>query len=390
MASSLIEGAKAHLQNAPRGSGKAGPAERDEHFMARALAVAAQGIGTTSPNPPVGAVVVKSGKIVGAGFHRRAGLPHAEVLALRQAGARAHGATLYVSLEPCCHLDKRTPPCVPAILRTGIVRVVVATRDPNPKVRGRGIQALRRDGVKVEVGIGRSEAEALLEPYRTRVTTGRPFVTLKIAATLDGKIATARGESRWITGLAARRVVRKLRESSDGILVGIGTVLADDPSLTSRKDLTRATNPLRIILDPKLRIPLKAKVLTDGKARTLVLTTRSSPKKKRQLLAASGADVLVLPDEAGRFAWKRVLAELGRRGLNTLLIEGGAEVSASVLRGGAVDRLVYFLAPRLLGGNDAVGAIGGSSPARLLDALKLRNITVSQIGADILVTGRLK
>jgi diaminohydroxyphosphoribosylaminopyrimidine deaminase/5-amino-6-(5-phosphoribosylamino)uracil reductase len=244
--------------------------------------------------------------------------------------------------------------------------------------------------VKVEVGIRRSEAESLLEPYRTRVTTGRPFVTLKIAATLDGKIATARRESRWITGPAARRAVGKLRESSDGILVGIGTVLADDPSLTSRKDSTRATNPLRIILDPRLRIPLKAQVLTDGKAQTLVLTTRSSAKKKRQLLASSGADVLVLPDDAGRFAWKIILDELGRRGLNALLIEGGAEVSASVLRSGAVDRLMYFIAPRLLGGNDAVGAIGGSSPARLLEALALRDTTVSRIGADILVTGRLR
>jgi diaminohydroxyphosphoribosylaminopyrimidine deaminase/5-amino-6-(5-phosphoribosylamino)uracil reductase len=270
------------------------------------------------------------------------------------------------------------------------VRVVVATPDPNPKVRGRGIQALRRAGVKVEVGIGHSAAETLIEPYRTRVTTGRPFVTLKIAATLDGKIATAGRESRWITGIAARRAVRKLREASDGILVGIGTVLADDPSLTARKDSGRATNPLRIILDPKLRIPAEAKVLTDGKAHTLVVTTRSSVKKKRELLQACGAEVLVLPDDGGRFAWKSVLAELGRRGLNALLIEGGAEVSASVLRSGAVDKLMYFIAPKLLGGNDAVGAIGGSSPARLLEALALRDVTVSQIGVDILVTGRLR
>jgi diaminohydroxyphosphoribosylaminopyrimidine deaminase / 5-amino-6-(5-phosphoribosylamino)uracil reductase len=354
------------------------------------LALAAQGVGTTSPNPPVGAVVVRSGKVIGAGFHRSAGLPHAEVLALCQAGARAQGATLYVSLEPCCHLDKRTAPCVPAILKTGIARVVVATPDPNPKVRGRGIQALRRAGVKVKMGIGRAQAEALIEPYRMRVTTGRPFVTLKIAATLDGKIATARRESRWITGLAARRAVRKLREASDGILVGIGTVLADDPSLTARKDSGPATNPLRIILDPKLRIPLEAKVLTDGKAHTLVLTTRTSLKKKRALLEDSGAEVLVLTDNRGRFPWKTILSELGRRGVNALLIEGGAEVSASVLRSGAVDRLMYFIAPKLLGGNDAVGAVGGSSPARLLDALLLQDVTVSQIGVDLLVTGRLR
>jgi diaminohydroxyphosphoribosylaminopyrimidine deaminase / 5-amino-6-(5-phosphoribosylamino)uracil reductase len=358
--------------------------------MAQALRLAAYGLGKTSPNPPVGAVVARGGRVLGAGYHRHAGGPHAEVFALRQAGAKARGATLYITLEPCCHLDKRTPPCVPLILKSGIERVVVATADPNPQVRGRGISALRRAGLQVEVGTDRFEAEKLIEAYRSRITTGYPFVTLKIAATLDGKIATSRGESRWITGVSARRAVRKLRAASDAILVGIGTVLADDPSLTARTNQSRSANPLRIILDPILRIPLQAKVLTDGKARTLVVTTGASPKKKRELLEHRGAEVLVLPDDVGRVDWKIVLAELGRRGLNALLIEGGAEVNASALHSGVVDRVIYFLAPKLLGGADAVGAIGGSSPARLSDALELEEVTVSRIGDDMVVTGRVR
>jgi diaminohydroxyphosphoribosylaminopyrimidine deaminase / 5-amino-6-(5-phosphoribosylamino)uracil reductase len=358
--------------------------------MAQALRLAAYGLGKTSPNPPVGAVVARGGRVLGTGYHRHAGGPHAEVFALRQAGAKARGATLYLTLEPCCHLNKRTPPCVPLILKSGIERVVVATADPNPQVRGRGISALRRAGVQVEVGTDRVEAERLIEAYRSRITTGYPFVTLKIAATLDGKIATSRGESRWITGVRARRGVQKLRAASDAILVGIGTVLADDPSLTARKDQARSANPLRIILDPKLRIPLQAKILTDGKARTLVVTTGASPKKKRELLERRSAEVLVLPDDGGRVDWKIMLAELGRRGLNALLIEGGAEVNASALHSGVVDRVIYFLAPKLLGGADAVGAIGGSSPAGLSDALELADVTVSRVGDDIVVTGRVQ
>src|SRR2546428_1947292 len=293
-------------------------------MMAQALMLAARGLGSTSPNPPVGAVIVRKGRVLGAGYHRRAGGPHAEVLALRRAGTRARGATLYVTLEPCCHLDKRTPPCAPLILQSGIARIVVATADPNPKVRGRGIAALRRAGVKVDVGIGRSEAETLIEPYRTRLRTGFPFVTLKVAATLDGKIATSRGESRWITGLAARRAVRTLRAASDGILVGIGTVLADDPSLTAGQKSASSVKPLRIVLDPNLRIPLGSQVLTDGKARTLLVATDAAPKTQLEILRRRGGQGLVLPPHNGRVGWKALLTELGQRGFNRLLLEGGA------------------------------------------------------------------
>jgi len=358
--------------------------------MARALALAARGLGTTSPNPPVGAVVVRRGRVVGEGYHRRAGGPHAEALALRRAGARARGGTLYVTLEPCCHLVKRTPPCVPAVIASGVARVVVAARDPNPKVRGRGLAALRRARLRVDLGIGSAEAEKLIEPYRTLVTSGRPFVTLKAASTLDGKIATARGESRWITGPAARKLVHRLRACSDAMVTGIGTILADDPRLTPRAGARGGRAPLRVVLDPSLRIPLRAKVLRDRKAPALIVTTAQALPAKRTALRKIGADVLVLPSRRGRIRWRTLLAELGRRGIASLLLEGGAGVNASALREGAVDRLVYFLAPRLLGGRDAVGAIGGLSPARLSDALQLKRVAVMRVGPDVLVEGYLK
>lgn len=358
--------------------------------MTLALALAARGVGSTSPNPPVGAVVVRQGRVVGRGYHQRAGGPHAEVLALRRAGTKARGSTLYVTLEPCCHLDKRTPPCVPMILKSGVSRVVVATHDPNRKVQGRGLRALRRAGLRVAVGPGRADANRLIEAYRTRLATGRPFVTLKVAATLDGKIATAQGESRWITGPESRKVVHHLRAQSDAILVGIGTVLADDPSLTVRVGRSSGHNPLRIVLDPSLRIPSRAKVLTDGKARTLLVTTSAGPTAKRTRLAGLGVDVLVLPAKKRQISWPFILRALGRRGVASLLIEGGAEVHASAMRAGVVDRVLFFLAPRILGGQDALSAIGGMSPTHLRGAWSLKEVTVTRVGEDILVEGRLK
>jgi diaminohydroxyphosphoribosylaminopyrimidine deaminase/5-amino-6-(5-phosphoribosylamino)uracil reductase len=275
------------------------------------------------------------------------------------------------------------------VVQSGITRVVVATRDPNPRVMGRGLAALRRAGLKVVVGPGREEANRLIEPYRTRMLTGRPLVTLKVASTLDGKIATAQGESRWITGPRARRKTQLLRAQSDAILVGIGTVLGDDPSLTVRMASSSGRNPLRIILDPSLRIPLRAKVLTDGQAKTVIVTTAAGPAAKRTRLVGMGADVLVLPARHRRISWPIILRALGRRGIASLLIEGGAEVNASVLKAGVVDRVLFFLAPRILGGRDALSAVGGMSPARLDRALSLKEVTVTRIGGDILVSGRL-
>ena len=358
--------------------------------MARDLALAARGLGTTSPNPPVGAVVVRRGRVVGEGYHRRAGGPHAEALALRRAGSRARGATLYVTLEPCCHLDKRTPPCVPSIIASGVARVVVAAHDPNPKVRSRGLAALRRAQLCVDLGVGQAGAEKLIEPYRTLITTDRPFVTLKVASTLDGKIATARGESRWITGPAARGLVHFLRARSDAIVAGIGTVLVDDPSLTARTGAAHEHAPLRIVLDPSLRIPLRAKVLKGRKTPTLIVTTTHAPLAKRTALRKAGVETLVLPSRRGKIRWRTLLSELGRRGVAALVIEGGAEVNASALREGVVDRVLFFLAPLMLGGRDAVGAIGGRSPAHLSEALQLKRVSVMRVGPDILVEGYLK
>jgi diaminohydroxyphosphoribosylaminopyrimidine deaminase / 5-amino-6-(5-phosphoribosylamino)uracil reductase len=361
---------------------------QDEHFMAQALALAWHGAGQTSPNPPVGAVIVHQGKVVGTGYHQRAGGPHAELVALRQAGRRARGATLYVTLEPCCHLDKRTPPCVPLIIASGIKRVVAATRDPNPQVRGRGLAALRRAKLQVKVGVEAAQAERLIEPYRRLITTGRPFVTLKVAATLDGKIATAKGESRWITSPSAREMAHLLRARSDAILVGIGTVLADDPSLTVRTGSPRRRAPLRVVLDPSLSIPLAAKLLTDGQAPTLIVTTTSGSPAKRATLEKKGAHIVVLPARHRRVAWRGLLKELGRRGIASLLIEGGAEVNASALRERVVDRVLFFLAPKILGGRDAISAVGGESPQNLSEALPLKTTSVKLVGPDILVEGR--
>ncbi len=356
--------------------------------MAQALALAWRGTGRTSPNPPVGAVVARQGKVVGTGYHQHAGGPHAEVVALRQAGRRARGATLYVTLEPCCHLNKRTPPCVPLIIMSGIKRVVAATRDPNPQVSGRGLAALRRAKLKVTVGVGAQEAGRLIEPYRRLITTGQPFVTLKVAATLDGKIATAKGESRWITDVKARKMVQDLRARSDAILVGIGTVLADDPSLTVRTGRPRGRAPLRVVLDPSLRMPVTAKVLTDGQASTLIVTTTSAPPPKRATLEKEGAHVMVLPARQGRVLWRGLLKELGRRGIASLLIEGGAEVNASALREGVVDQVLFFLAPKILGGRDAISAVGGESLKNLSEALPVKMTSVRLVGPDILVEGR--
>src|SRR3989454_1159958 len=358
--------------------------------MAQAVALAWRGAGQTSPNPPVGAVVVRLGAVVGGGYHRQAGGPHAEVVALRQASPRTRGATLYVTLEPCCHLEKRTPPCVPLIMASGVKRVVAAMRDPNPQVSGRGLAALGRAGLRVDVGVGAGEAEQLITPYRRLITAGRPFVTLKVAATLDGKIATAKGESRWITSPAAQKMVHLLRARSDAILVGIGTVLAEDASLAVRRGSSRRRAPLRVVLDPSLRIPMTAKVLTAGRAPTLIVTTSSGSPTNRAAVEKTGAHVAVLPARHGRILWRDLLKELGRRGIASLLIEGGAEVNASALREGVVDRLLFFLAPRILGGRGAIDAVGGVSPAHLREALSLRVTSVRRVGPDILVEGRVR
>ena len=365
-------------------------AAHDIRYMTRALQLAARGRGRTSPNPMVGAVVVTGRRIVGEGFHRKAGAPHAEAVALQAAGSRAKGGTLYINLEPCSHTRKRTPPCVPAILAAGIRRVVVAMRDPNPQVNGEGLRRLTRAGLSVTAGCLERQAEQLNDSYVHRMRTGRPLVVLKMAMTLDGKTATAAGESQWITSPEARRHAHHLRSQVDAIMVGVNTVLADDPQLTVRLGRPIARQPLRIIMDSGLRTPMTARVLSQRLRKgTLIATTHRAPHARLARLRQRGISVLVLPGEKGRVSLRACLRQLARMGVNRLLIEGGSELAASALQAGVVNRLHLYVAPRLLGGTNAKGAIGGSCPPQLARALSVSALSVKKIGPDLLIEGAL-
>ncbi|MFO0706665.1 MAG: bifunctional diaminohydroxyphosphoribosylaminopyrimidine deaminase/5-amino-6-(5-phosphoribosylamino)uracil reductase RibD [Nitrospira sp.] len=362
--------------------------------MSLALRLAEQGLGKTSPNPMVGAVVVSKGRIVGQAYHHAAGRPHAEALALKQAGARAKGGTLYVTLEPCSHLNKRTPPCAPVVIQSGVRRVVVAMTDPNPQVSGKGIAQLRRAGLSVTVGVARREAEALNRAYVHWMQTGRPYVTLKAGMTLDGQIATAGGESKWITGVHARQDAHRVRATVDAVLVGIGTVLSDDPSLTARRPprLTAlaSTQPLRIVVDSRLRTPSAARILKQQRrAQTMIATTAAASLARRRVLEARGIDVLVVPGGRRRVSLKALLALLGRRGVVSVLVEGGGELNASLMTSKLINRVRLYVAPTLLGGRQSKGVIGGSGMRFLAQAWKLRRISVTRLGADILIEGDL-
>jgi len=356
--------------------------QEDQKFMKRAIQLARRGRGKTSPNPMVGAVVVRKGKIVGEGFHSGPGLPHAEVLALAQAGGRARGATLYTNLEPCCHTAKRTPPCTDAIIRSGIKRVVVAMTDPNPMVSGKGFHILRQAGIEVVEAILRPEAERLNEVFIKYITTQRPFVILKAAMTLDGRIATRSGTSRWITGEAARREVHRLRSEVDAVMVGIGTVLADDPMLTARR--RGAKNPMRVVIDPSLRTPLNARIITSiTEAPTLLLTTSKAPSGKIKKLKERGAQIELLPHTKGEVVFDAILDRLGKAGVTSLLIEGGGRVNGMALRARAVDRVIFYVAPKLLCGEDAKGVVAGRSISDLSQAIRLERFKIRRIGEDI-------
>lgn len=350
--------------------------------MQRALALARRGEGLTRPNPAVGAVVVRQGRVVGEGFHRKAGGPHAEVLALRQAGTRARGATLYVTLEPCSTWG-RTPPCTEAILAAGIRRVVVAVRDPNPKHAGRGLAILRRRGVVVTEPIAAEAAADLLAPFASWITTGRPRVILKLGQTLDGRIADARGRSRWITGPAARKQVQDLRRRSDAVLVGRATAELDDPGLLPVP--ARGRHPWRVVLDSRGRLPLSHRIFTDGRARqTLVMTSSASSLRYRQRAAATGAEVVVVPRERnGGLRLAAVLEALGRRGILQVLCEGGGVLAGRLLKQKLVDETWFFVAPRVLG-EGARPAVAGACWALAEDA-GLRVSDCRMVGPDVLI-----
>jgi diaminohydroxyphosphoribosylaminopyrimidine deaminase / 5-amino-6-(5-phosphoribosylamino)uracil reductase len=359
---------------------------RDEKYMRMALRLAERARGLTSPNPMVGAVVVKDSNVISRGYHRRAGGLHAEALALEKAGAAAIGATLYVTLEPCSHTDKRTPPCTPLIVASGIERVVVAMIDPNPKVSGKGVKALQSAGIEVVSGICEAESKKLNEAFIKHISTGMPFVSLKIAQTLDGKIATALGESKWITGEQARSEGHRLRHENDAILVGINTVLMDDPSLTAR--VRNGRNPIRVIADTHLRTPLHAKVMSRKPlARTIVATLRTAPEHKIKKLEQAGAEVMVVRSSRGRVDIIDLMKRLGKMGVMSVLIEGGAEINAAALASEIVDKVVLFIAPMLMTGREALSSIGGASPRKLSQAVRLTGITSRQVGQDLMIEG---
>ncbi|GKS58692.1 riboflavin biosynthesis protein RibD [Nitrospira sp.] len=367
----------------------------DRRFMAEALRLAARGRGATSPNPMVGALVVARGRVIAKAYHRRAGGPHAEVLALAQAGPMARGATLYLTLEPCCHTRKLTPPCLPLIVTAQVARIVIAMPDPNPAVAGRSIRALRKAGVTVSVGCFGEDAAALNRIYVHWMRTGLPWVVLKAGMTLDGKIATASGESRWITGLDSRAHAHRLRSELDAVMVGAGTVIRDNPQLTARVAIGRtrrqtlaARQPACVIVDGTLRISPHAHVLRTSRTRpVLVATTERASSVRIRQFQRGGAEVLTFRSRRGLVPVRALLAELARRRISSVLLEGGSTLNAAVLREGLVNQFRFYVAPRLLGGQDAISVIGGRSPASLTETIPLGQVTLEQAGNDLIIDG---
>ena len=354
----------------------------DSQWMAQALRLAERGLYTTSPNPRVGCVLVKEGKVVGEGWHERAGEPHAEVHALRAAGKTARGATAYVTLEPCSH-HGRTPPCADALIAAGISRVVAAVQDPNPQVAGQGIAKLRAAGIEVEYGLMDAAARELNIGFFSRMARGTPWVRSKIAASLDGRTALANGTSKWITSDAARRDVQHWRARSCAVLTGIGTVLADDPQLNVR-EIRTDRQPLRVVIDSQLRMPVDARILSGG---TLIYTA-SMVEAKRTALQAQGAEVVTLAGADGQVDLPAVLRDLARRGINEVLVEAGRTLNGALLQAGLVDELVLYLAPKLLG-DAARGLADLVELAQLQQGVALKWQDARQVGGDLRIVATI-
>lgn len=350
-------------------------------FMRLALRLARKGVPRTSPNPAVGAVLVRGGREVGSGYHRAPGTPHAEIEAIRAAGKGTRGADLYVTLEPCDHTG-RTGPCTEAIIRAGIRRVAAAMEDPNPRVRGRGFRTLRRAGIEVRTGILERQARGLNEPYCRWIVTGRPFVTLKLALSLDGQIAGASGSSRWITGEKARGIVHRMRATADAVLVGGKTFRADDPLLTARRPGAR--NPRRVVLTSDLVRAANGRLLREGAGETIFVCPRGVDGAGVDRLRRAGARVILLPSRGKRIDAGVFLAALGREEITSLLVEGGGETAGWLAAAGAVDRYLLFVAPRLLG--EGVRAVSGFSAAGPEKGIRLVFTSVRRVGEDLMVT----
>ena len=358
----------------------------DQKYMRFALELAMKAKGRTSPNPMVGAVIVKDGEIVGTGYHLKAGTPHAEIHAIADAGDKAKDATIYVSLEPCSHYG-RTAPCTDAIIKAGLSRVVMAMTDPNPRVNGNGKAILESNGIEVETGILEDESRKLNEVFIKYIKTGMPFVTMKVAMSLDGKIATFCRRSKWISCEDSRLLVHQIRNEVDAIIVGIGTVLCDNPTLTTRLPDDNGRDAIRIVLDSKARIPFDSKILNlNSKAKTIIAVTPSAPEDKIEQLKKY-ADVLIISEKDGRIDLTELMKKLAQMEITNILIEGGAEVNASALKEGIVDKVMFFIAPKIIGNNTAPGPIGGDGVQDPSEAIKLKDISVTQVGDDILVTG---
>ena len=361
-------------------------------YMEQALSLAKLALGQVSPNPAVGAVVVKNGVVVGQGYTQPAGSWHAEVLALKQAGEEARGGVMYVTLEPCCYYG-RTPPCSQAIIAAGITEVHLAMLDPNPLVSGRGKDELEREGIRIYVGEHEAEAKEINEAYTKFITTGVPFVTAKFAVSLDGKIATKSGDSKWISGNEARKYVHYLRYTADAVMAGVNTVLVDDPYLTARcgggRGGTARKQPLRVIVDGRGRTPLTARVLSEP-GKTLLALGRLAMPEEKTAFAQVGAELLELPSEEGLVDLKRLLKALGEREITSVLVEGGGILLGSLFDYGLVDKVVAFIAPIIIGGKEAKTAVSGKGVSKVVDSVKLERIKVEKFGEDLMVSGYVK
>lgn len=358
----------------------------DIYYMQRALQLAAQGLGKTSPNPLVGAVIVKDDQIVGEGYHKKAGTPHAEVHALNAAGDKARGATIYVTLEPCSHFGK-TPPCADALIKAQVARVVIATLDPNPCVAGRGWQKLKAAGIVTEVGVLEEQAQRQNEVFFHYITTGKPFVSLKVAMTLDGRIATKSGSSRWITGEESRYYVHHLRNINQAIMVGIGTVLADDPLLNTRLEGEDTRDPVRIIIDGHLNIPLESQIVsTSRNQRTIIFTSPNTSREKIERLENYGVEVVVTGGSPQSLDLEEIMGYLGQKGITSVLLEGGSTLNGAMLERGLINKLYWFIAPKMVGGSHAPGPVGGAGVELMSQALVLKDSQLTRLGEDYLIT----
>ncbi|MGN7478254.1 bifunctional diaminohydroxyphosphoribosylaminopyrimidine deaminase/5-amino-6-(5-phosphoribosylamino)uracil reductase RibD [Solibacillus silvestris] len=354
----------------------------DQDYMRLALQLAASAKGNTNPNPLVGAVIVKDGVVVGTGLHRKAGEPHAEVHAVHMAGEHAKDATIYVTLEPCSHYGK-TPPCAKLVKESGVARVVVATEDPNPEVAGRGIQLLRNAGIEVDVGILQQEAQKLNERFIHNMLKARPFVSAKFAMTLDGKISTHNGHSQWITGEEARVDVHELRHEVDGILVGVQTVLNDNPKLTTRLKDGNGRNPVRIVLDSTLKTPINAHIADTAEARTIIIAGPDASRQKMQALEKQGVEIIQVAKGSNGLNIEAALKALYKHGITHLLVEGGGNVNASFLRSGLIDQYIVYIAPKVLGGKNSITPFTGADIDMIDAASKLEFDKVTRIGEDL-------